>query len=411
MLVLYKDHVVVSANRDVLFLNQANGTVLNKFSLPAVDRSKFDKKKTAEANDEEEAMPEENLNENVQDEDGENKLELCKIQHMTVSGNNELLAITTSAEEKCLFVYQLTDTLAIQENDDQNVISSQLISKRDLSRSSNVIRFAPDSKQLLVADKTGDCYIFDSATDAPGKWVLGHFSMVLDILFTSDLKYIITCDRDEKIRITNYPSTYLIECYCLGHKEYVGAVEFLPTAPEDTLISVSGDKTMKLWHYQSGDEISEFVIPAPGLRMAVRKHNDGNHIAVTFVEHTAKLALYEVSKIQNQYTYNEIKLENKLDNVNDVIRILFDSHGNLIVAAITKENAMEVYKFTYVDEGYKSVPVHQWNKTIASNLAIHGIQFNVEEISLLFKKKFDNIHDYQERKKRRIQEKNKHKSS
>ena len=34
-----------------------------------------------------------------------------------------------------------------------------------------------------------------------------------------DQKYVITADRDEKIRISHFPNAYNIKAYCLGHNE------------------------------------------------------------------------------------------------------------------------------------------------------------------------------------------------
>jgi WD40 repeat protein len=35
--------------------------------------------------------------------------------------------------------------------------------------------------------------------------------------------YILTADRDEKIRVSQYPKTYNIETFCLGHTEYASS--------------------------------------------------------------------------------------------------------------------------------------------------------------------------------------------
>jgi hypothetical protein len=40
-------------------------------------------------------------------------------------------------------------------------------------------------------------------------------------LTTKEDKYVVTSDRDNKIRISNYPNSYSIHTYCLQHAEWV----------------------------------------------------------------------------------------------------------------------------------------------------------------------------------------------
>lgn len=93
----------------------------------------------------------------------------CPNHLTTISKCKRLFAITTSGD-KFLFIYEFNNGLL------------EPISTHQLARSPSSIKFTPDSKSVLVADKTGDCYIYECGSEAEGKWILGHCSMVLDIL-------------------------------------------------------------------------------------------------------------------------------------------------------------------------------------------------------------------------------------
>lgn len=138
------------------------------------------------------------------------------VQNVAYSPDGQLLAVTTSGTQKALLLYR-----SRPEN-------ARLLSARPLARASSALRFCSDSSSILVTDKTGDCYQYDCVeVEAPPRLLLGHLSVVYDILWSEDQQHIITCDRDDKIRVTNYPATFDIHSYCLGHREFVSGLALL----------------------------------------------------------------------------------------------------------------------------------------------------------------------------------------
>lgn len=103
-----------------------------------------------------------------------------------------------------------------------------------------VLCFTRDDVSLVVGDKTGEACLYSLGDwTGCGAHLLGHFSMLLDMVkswrchvtvkstlamfplqvLSPSNSHVITCDRDEKIRISKFPNSYNIECFCLGHTE------------------------------------------------------------------------------------------------------------------------------------------------------------------------------------------------
>lgn len=86
-------------------------------------------------------------------------------------------------------------------------------------------------------------------------------------VIAADDKFVITCERDEKIRVSFLPNAYNINNFCLGHTEFVSSLALVNS---DLLLSGSGvscllpvlsfpfmvlnfqDATLKLWEYKTG---------------------------------------------------------------------------------------------------------------------------------------------------------------
>lgn len=329
------------------------------------------------------------------------------ISDVIASSDCKYLALIT-ASSKQLLVYEL-ETRKIYKN-------------FILPRSASKIRFTPNNKNILVADKSGDVLIYDIDGDSMGKKLLGHLSLLLDILQTFDEKFIITSDRDEKIRVSCYPNTYNIQTYCLGHKEFVNHIEILPHNNK-YLLSTSGDGFMKLWDYITGkvcykidtyldindDKLRDEFIKImdtdgvevnrlPIVHFAITKMDENKSILAVTIYGLNALLIYSLSNDNNQVNH---KLEYKLKTEcfpaaiqlhNLCLFIYYHGNYNLSIHKLQQNNGCIsiIYEKT----------IQMFHNSCKQN-PIEDKCF--DSIKVLYKRKYDNVQEYQERKKQRLE--------
>ena len=98
--------------------------------------------------------------------------------------------------------------------------------------------------------------------------ILGHVSILLDVAVTE--KFIITADRDEKIRVSSKEKPFVIHSFCLGHTEYVCKV--IPIE-KHCLISSSGDGTVCMWNLDKGLLLCKSVVSDNALSESKAKND------------------------------------------------------------------------------------------------------------------------------------------
>lgn len=136
-----------------------------------------------------------------------------------------------------------------------NTSDWSLVKNKTLAKHATNIVFTPKTNVIVVGDKKGDVYTFEECSTQ----ILGHSSMVLDICFTADEKYIITCDSDEKIRVSHYPNGKNILYYMMGHEAYVSGICTI----NSFILSGSGDSTLRLWDLKNGELLDKINIHSP----------------------------------------------------------------------------------------------------------------------------------------------------
>ncbi|KAL1413578.1 tRNA (guanine-N(7)-)-methyltransferase non-catalytic subunit trm82 [Vanrija albida] len=146
---------------------------------------------------------------------------------------------------------------------------------------------------ILVTDKVGDVFRYpveprdvekrpqgfsltsDPSLNPDADYLLGHVSVVSQHVLTPDGKHLITADRDEHIRVSRYPLSYVIDRYLFGSEGFVSAIH-VPASHPNILVSGGGEPTLQVWDWKTGQLLSRVdilaaVLPARRYRPATRR--------------------------------------------------------------------------------------------------------------------------------------------
>ncbi|KAI8813828.1 WD40-repeat-containing domain protein [Cladochytrium replicatum] len=211
----------------------------------------------------------------------------------------------------------------------------KVIATRSAPKRVNAMIFPEDDAVMILADKFGDVYRhdFDNPTSKE-RLLLGHVSMITDMVLTQDRKFVITSDRDEKIRVSKYPFTFSILTFCLGHKEFVSSLNIPDFAP-DRLISGGGDPFILVWNWKQGRRVQSLPLkeligsehPAPYTVLSIKSHSKNSLVAIIF-EKLSVMLILKPSKV----VAGEFELSQKIQLNHHPLAIEFDHDGKLWVA-------------------------------------------------------------------------------
>lgn len=218
--------------------------------------------------------------------------------------------LVLSNDESKLIICTDSDKAAVVFNIDMTNKDNclTLFKRTPFPKRPSAIITSDDDTQLFLADKFGDVYkmdIQDSNSNEPLEPILGHVSMLTDIGFVKDQsngqKFLISCDRDEHIKISHYPQTYIVDKWLFGHKEFISSI-VTPKWNNKLLISAGGDPYIFSWNWQTGELLNKFEY----LSLIEKDVNLKYHLAMERYQNEAKdLVEFCVSKI---VTFPELPL-------------------------------------------------------------------------------------------------------
>ncbi|PVV01526.1 hypothetical protein BB560_004053 [Smittium megazygosporum] len=189
------------------------------------------------------------------------------IRAATVCPNKKYFAFVT--ENKRLAVYDINAKKERNAKENININNSNsnntyftITLNSELSKKGNALCFDNTSEYIVVGDKFGDGVrykLVPNNEDFQPETIFGHVSILTSVLIqpkpdntsSNQSSFIVSADRDEKIRVSHYPNSYNIVSFCLGHEEFVSTLK-IPTFNRDILFSGSGDGTLRVWNIGNG---------------------------------------------------------------------------------------------------------------------------------------------------------------
>ncbi|OVA05429.1 WD40 repeat [Macleaya cordata] len=249
----------------------------------------------------------------------------------------------------------------------------------------SAVAISPDGLFVSYADKFGVVWVValdgtsSEANDKAAPLFAHYCSIITSLEFAPDGRFIVSADRDFKIRVTVFPNkpisgAHEIQSFCLGHTEFVSCMAFVstPEYPQGFLLSGSGDSTVRLWDVTSGSLLDTCEVAAEAGLLESNEKEDMFSPAVTDICASPDGSVVAVA-IQRQVP----------------------QHFLLPLCVITNKVVSMGEIFIPTSLGLSSSPEHLWMITGASNLpALDDPSFaRVRVISGLLKESPDSGQD------------------
>ena len=195
------------------------------------------------------------------------------------------------------------------------------------------------------------------------KLLLGHVSMLTDMKLTKDpatgAGYIITCDRDEHIRVSRgMPQAHIIEGFCMGHTEFIHKLLAVPDTT--TLLSAGGDNWMGVWDWKASKLLAKHDLrklkptsddSAADNESRIANQNiwslhgpGGEALVAVKAEGSSSLAIFDTQHIEDPKNEGQIVDAAHIGDIIDIIEI-----DGLLLVSIDGPTRLHALRLEKVD--------------------------------------------------------------
>lgn len=187
------------------------------------------------------------------------------------------------------------------------------ISGRFAHQKKVMVALFDSENRIIFADKFGDIFRLknealrattpdlktpeddeaDDKTESESTELLfGHLAAVSSGLFSSEQGLLITADRDEKIRLSQYPKSWIVDSFLFGHRRYVSALSFFGS-DESKIVSAGADGMIMLWDISHSSDPKQIWAVSVGEGPVNSIAVNGNKVLVVRTDDSDKIVVVE----------------------------------------------------------------------------------------------------------------------
>eukprot|EP01039_Chlorochromonas_danica_P007167 gene7167-7927_t len=171
-----------------------------------------------------------------------------KIFQTDLSQGSQILSIAINETGCQLYAIYDNKLVIAWDIPSHTILGHKMIKKRPTSLLYSTI----PKPALILADKFGDLLAL-RLPDLQKEILLGgHTASVVTDLLILNNEFLISADRDEKIRISTFPAVETITSYALGHKSVVSCLSGLVMNDNVLIVSSGWDHQICLWKVTPG---------------------------------------------------------------------------------------------------------------------------------------------------------------